>query len=409
MAGGAVLGSMPMMAAPGRFRVVLAIACAMSWIAGACHGAEISGAPVTITVTMAAAPSLIVFRDGVDGDWQVPVATSPGKYEFVVHGPYTVEASCRDTAERTEILELARTPDDPRELAMPCSAPIPPPALHVTGTTLQPALVALGTSQAVSLGDEMEFDLAVDAGTFDLVAKTIAPPGEDQLVIRRDQVIARSTIVMPPIDATTERVSLVEVPLTITNVLPDDNITVTARLKTRSTSSALATGREPRTVRVLPGSALLSTDVQTVFAQATLQLSGDGDLFLFRSRSIERLLDRGAAPELALPAALDSLDFAVVDGQLVASWRALPAYDALEFAIDVFPRVSHRKFLSASYVDQTGDASATLDTGVPGYKSAWKIDLAGAYKRSFVARKTDESSTSSMSMLSEDANASPGL
>jgi hypothetical protein len=406
-----------MVAARARFRAGLAITCALPWLGGACGGAgndpggdgpgggPNTGPPVTITLTTSPTPPLVAFRDGVgEGvEWQVPAATAPGTYAFEIRGPYTVAVVCRDTAEGADIFEHARTPDDPRELAIPCStSAAAPPALHVTGAMTQAAQVALGTAQAVALGDEPQFDLAVDAGTFDLVVKTIAAPGEDELVIRRDQVITRSIMVTPPIDIAAEKLALVEAPYTVTGALPDDTVTVAPRLATRSTTSVLASGRTASTVRILPASAALATDRQSVQAQASRLPAGD--VRRFRFRSVERTIAPGGATALALPAALDALELAADGDQLVTRWTTLPEHDTVELVISVFPRASHRKLLTASYLSATRITSATLDIDLPGYKPAWKIDLARSHRRQFIARKGGDDA-SSLSMAQDDVTA----
>jgi hypothetical protein len=392
------------------WRAVLAMTCAMPWAAGACSDGTPGndGPAVTITVTTGSAPALIAFRDGEDAAWQVPTAAAVGRYELAVRGPYTVEVVC-SAADFTEILEIARTPDDPRELAMTCRQPSATPArLHVTGTMTQAAQLALGTAQSVTVGDELQFDLEVEPGTFDLVVKTIAAPGEDEVVIRRDQVITASTRVSPAIDPAREKVALVEVPVTVTNTMADDTTSVvSARLTTSSTASALATGRDASTVRVLASSVLRPTDQQTVRAVGSRVITGGP--YQVRFRTVEHRLGTGPLPVLALPIALDSLQFTVVDEQQVVTWGALPEYGELELSLEVAPRIIHRKALSLGYVKATGATSATLDADVPGFQPAWKIDLTAKYGRQFVARQTNADATGSISLLDEDINVPPGM
>lgn len=364
--------------------------------------------PITVTVTLATTPSLIVFRDGADADWQVPAPTGPGRYEFEVRGPYTVEAVCLETADAVEIVEVSRTTDDPREFAMPCLSMVrATPPFHVTGTSLQFATIALGASQQFALPN-MPFDIAVDAGSYDLVARIIDVPGADEIVIRRDLVFTASTMLMPPIDATKEAAPLVEVPLTVTNLQSDEDSGVFAELRTQSTRSRLAVSKYHHSVRVLAPSALRPTDVQSVHAHSS-RLLGDGSdaPFHFRTRGVSHLLGQEETPTLTLPGGLDSLDFALMGDRLTAAWATLPEYDTLEFAIGTFePSLTlHRKLLSVAYVTATGATSATLETNVPGYRMAWKINLIGPYGRLFAATTTDADAMGTTSMLDEDVNA----
>lgn len=364
------------------------------------------GPAATITVDTVSPPALISFRDGTGASWVTPAAAGPSRYDFVVHGPYTVAVVC-SSAGHTEVTELARTPDDPRELTIPCSfvAP-PPPRLHITGMMTQGAQLALGRAQTVTVGDQLEFDLAVDPGTYDLVVKTIAQPGQDQVVVRRDQVVTASAQLTPAIDPDREKLPLVEIPLAVSNTLPDENTTVAARLITSTTATGLATGRTPSSVRVLADSALRPTDVQSVRANGSV-VKMDGQYFV-RLRTIEHLLGSGPPPALVLPQALDSVQFSIVDDQLRATWSTLPEHDTIEVAVAVKPGISHRKVMSLGYIKATGVSSATLDTRLPGYDAAWKVDLAGPYQRKVVTQRTQPDSTGLVSLRDEDANMLPG-
>jgi hypothetical protein len=413
-----------MRAISGIFRAV-AITCVLPWAIAACsaNGAGPGGGddddddgeppPVindgpaaTVTVNTASTPALIAFRDGTGASWVTPAAAGPGRYDFVVHGPYTVAVVC-STAGHTEVTELARTPDDPRELTIACSfAATTPPRLHVTGSMTQAAQLALGRAQTVTTGDQLQFDLAVDPGTYDLVVKTIAPPGQDQVVIRRDQVITASTQLSPTLDPDREKLPLVEIPLVVSNTQPDESTTVAARLITSTTATGLATGRTASSVRVLASSALRPTDIQSVRASGSV-VKMDGQYFV-RLRTVEHLLGSGPAPELALPPTLDSVQFSVVDDQLRATWSTLPDHDTVEVAVSVKPGINHRKVLSLGYIKATGVSSATLDTRLPGYNAAWKVDLAGPYQRKIVTQATQADSTGSVSLRDEDANMLPG-
>lgn len=364
------------------------------------------GPAANISVSTASTPALISYRDGTGASWVTPPAAAPARYDFVVHGPYTVAVVCR-TADHTEVTELARTPDDPREINLACStAASTPPRLHVTGTMTQAAQLALGRAQTVTVGDDLQFDLAVDPGTYDLVVKTIAPPGQDQVVIRRDQVVTASTRLTPAIDPDREKLPLVEIPLAVSNTQPDESTTVAARLITSTTATGLATGRTPSSVRVLAASALRPTDVQSIRASGSV-VKMDGQYFV-RLRTVEHLLGSGPVPELALPPTLDAVQFSVVDDQLRATWTSLPDHDTLEVAVAVKPGINHRKVLSLGYIKATGVSSATLDTRLPGYDAAWKVNLAGPYQRKLVTQRTQADSTGSVSLRDEDANMLPG-
>jgi hypothetical protein len=377
-----------------RSGVVWTVVCATLWIVTACSNNAPSTPSQKVTIATTTAPALIAFRDGVDAPWQTPVAADVGRYEIEVHGPYTVEDVCAD-ANSVVILELARTPDDPRDLKMMCSAG-PPPLSHVTGTMVQRGDVSLGTAFAYGALANWPFDLAIGDGTFDLMARTSFLGGSgDRIVIRRDLAVAGPTTVTPPIDAVKEGVLLVALPLTVTNLLPDEMVKLGAGLTTRSTLGATYFDESlPGAVRVAPDAILLPTDTQRVKVRA----NGDPDPRF--GRSVERTLVPGGSTVFTLPPAFDSLHFAVVNDQLVATWSTVPAYDWLTLEAGRFDGTSsieHFVEISAGYVAATGIASAVFDTDPPGYASAWHIDFTKEYGRDGTAIKDGtERATSGM-------------
>lgn len=351
--------------------------CATFWVVTACGVSSPSGPGQKVTIATTAAPALIAFRDGVDAPWQTPVAADVGRYEIEVHGPYTVEDVCT-YANYVTILEIARTPDDPRDLEMMCFAE-PAPLSHVTGTMVQRGLVCLGPTCAdANALANWQFDLATGDGTFDLLARTDFLDGSgDRIVIRRDLAVAGPTTVTP-IDAVKEGALLVVLPLTVTNLQPDEMLDLSTHLATRSTPGVIiGDGDLPGAVRVAPDAILLPTDTQRVIVAA---VKSDPDSLSYQS--VERTLVPGGSTVFTLPPVFDSVQFTVAKDRLLATWSTLPAYDTLRlYASNFDGTIYHQVELSAGYVAATGITGATLDTDIPGYASAWHIDFTKQHTR----------------------------
>src|SRR5262249_46380816 len=102
----------------------------------------------------------------------------------------------------------------------------------------------------------------------------------------------------------------------------------------------------------------------------------------------------GDPTAFAMPAPLGPVQFAVTGNNLAATWSTLPDYDTLElFALAFSADGSQTWFddreVSHRYIDATSAANTTLDTDIPGYLPAWRIDYAhtASVDRALIAAK----------------------
>jgi hypothetical protein len=356
---------------------------------GGSHGAPVDAAgpgdtrelPSAMITMRTGDAVLVVYRDAVDMSWRAPTAIAPGLYQAEVHGPYIVESVCADQT-GADTLEIARTPDDSTDLALPCSLTVPPAPSTVSGSAAQRGEIRLGTAFQSSLTDDWQFRLRTPDGTFDLIAVPFGSGSESDphVAIRRDLIVAGPTIVMPVVDAMAEGTALDLIPITITNRRTDEDVTAGASLRTRSTDAFFGGFDSTATsVRVIPATALLPTDVQSITVGA------DGGYF----RSISRRLVASGSTVFSLPEPPAPLHYTMVDGDMVATWSTTPAYDTLEFGVgqpanDTGAFVTHLAELSARYVAATGATSVRIDTSAPGYSPAWRPSFTLEYERRFI-------------------------
>ncbi|HWO23951.1 MAG TPA: hypothetical protein VNO30_34650 [Kofleriaceae bacterium] len=335
--------------------------CSLATAAACADGP--SGPPAKITVSTTRTPELIAFRDGPDADWHVPAATAPGTYELEVHGPYVVTVVC-DDGRRVGTRQIARTPDDERELAMPCGQALTNP-VTVTGTMVQPGAVALGRQQAMSSSPGWQIRLTTTAAPapHDLIATS-----GDRIAIRRDQVFATDTADLA-IDLTQEGAALERVAFTAPDAGAAEDVHVLVELETATTLAGMVYSGAPAGAKVAPAAVLRETDRQRVSLFAVA-----GDAYRFTGR-----LHRAGAPTaFALPAPL-AAELGSAGGAVTASWRALPAHDRLVLSAfggtATSPSRYHELEESQRFLAATGETEAALESDLPGYLPAWRADL----------------------------------
>jgi hypothetical protein len=351
------MASLPVRASSSLFLLSLSLS-----VGAACTD-DPPGPPATITVSTARTPELIAFRDGTGADWQVPAATTPGTYEFVVHGPYVVTVVC-DGGARIGTEQLALTPDDERELDMPCGQWGPGP-LAVTGTMVQPGAVALGTRSTMSSTPSWQVKLTTTSGPHDLIATS-----SDRIAIRRDQVFA-ADVTNLAIDLAQEGAALVPVAFTAPNTTATEELYTLVELETATTSSGRVYFGAAPAARVAPTAILREADRQATSLSAA-ERGSDSHRFTKRSYRV------GDPTAFTLPEPLAG-QLQSAAGKVVATWSALPAHDRLvlsAFGATVNdPARYHELEISQRFLAATGDTRAALETDLPGYLPAWRVDL----------------------------------
>jgi hypothetical protein len=342
------------------------------------------------------APSLIAYRDGASG-WKPAKMIDADTFELDVHGPYIVTVACDDGAGNITTWQAARTPDDERELFLPCFPPFGD-SFRVTGTMVQAGAVTAGFATDRSTTPNWAFDVPVDGGTTDLFAFDA-----NSIVGRRDLVVTADTAITPPLDVS-QGTALVATPLTATNATPAETVNASVNITTANATSAPLFRGSAALTKVAPASFLRASDRQnaTVFARQGLA-----------NRAVRRARFRPGDPtEFTLPGAIGPVTYEA-GTNLRVTWSTLPEYDIVEIALDAFSEdfttfFFHDVEISPAYIAATGTQTMTVDTDIPGYKPAWRIDYTKEYFRSTVALalRPTEIATSA---ISENVNAPPAL
>lgn len=344
-----------------------------------CTEPEPEPEPVTIAIASDNAPALVAFRDGLDGDWQTATMKTPTSFEAVVHGPYVISIACEDLATGNfSTRQVARTPEDARDVLLQCAAPAPSPHA-VTGHMVQAGRVQLGGASDTSDTADWDFDLDVPSGTYDLMAKAA-----DRIVLRRAIAITGDLELTQPIDVAQEGTALADAAFTVTNAATTETITASVSLgKADQASSFDVYQGSIATAKVVPDSALLETDAQRAAVTAT---AGN------ERRTLSRPFRVGGATAYTLPPPLTGMKWEQASGNLTVSWGAIS--EPASFTVDVSGASAdgtkhqrHHLELSSRFVTETKITSATVDTSIAGYKPEWKIDLAREYTRALTVER----------------------
>lgn len=338
-----------------------------------CTDPEPPAEPVTIAIASDKAPALVAFRDGLDGDWQTATMKTPTSFEAVVHGPYVITIACEDLATGNfTTRQVARTPEDAHDLMLRCDAAAP--TTHaITGHMAQAGRVQLGGASDASETADWDFDLAVPAGTYDLMAKAA-----DRIVLRRAIAVTGDLALTPAIDVLQEGTALADAAFTATNAAPAETLSAAVSLGKAGQASAFDVYQGPiATAKIVPDAALVAADLQRAAVTAT---AGN------ERRTLSRPFRAGGATAFTLPAPLTGMKWEQASGNLAVSWGAIA--EPASFTVDVSGASAdgtkhqrHHLELSARFVAETKLTRATVDTSIAGYKPEWKIDLARQHTR----------------------------
>lgn len=329
-----------------------------------------TGDPVTIDVATGVEPALVAVRDGATAAWTAVTASAPSSYQVVVHGPYTLLVVCAPGATQQRVTERSLTPADERTQTIDCTPP-PAPGAQATlsGRMTQSGLVAAGDGRDTSVADDWSFDIDLTAGTHDLVAVARTMIG-----FRRGIDVTNDVTLATTVNLLTEGAPYIMAPLVVPNPGTGEVLRARVTLRTATTPAAapiqLSLGL-PAGALLAPNALLVATDEQV----ATVSATKDG-----ATRSRRRPVREGGDLTYALPEPLAGAAFSMDAGQLVGTWTSLPAYTSVQTRAET-PRISHVHELSASFVNATAATHATIDTEVPGFDAAWKIDYTGNHKR----------------------------
>lgn len=319
------------------------------------------GAPAGVTVSTERTPALIAYRDGLDAEWRTPAATATGAYAFDVHGPYVVTVVCEEQGNVTT-LQLARTPDDERELALPCRVWSPDP-ISVIGAMRQPGTVALGKWLTMSSQADWTFDLTTTTAPHDLIASS-----DERLLIRRDMTFTEPAIMDLDLDLDPQSVAFAPVAFTASNASASEQLDVYVSLATATTAMGQVYFGNPASAKVAPSAILRSTDRQVVWMSAS---SEDAE------RSVGRRHEAGGPTGFTLPEPLHA-QLSTARGEVVAAWSALPEHDQLllaSYGESAGNFHDHALALSQRFLMAIGDGEAVQETDIPGYLPEWRMDF----------------------------------
>jgi hypothetical protein len=350
-----------------------------------CSDGTASRGTVTITIRPLAPGGslpLLAFRDGIDAAWQTLTPTGGGRYEIMVHGPYTVEAVSTD-GQSVSTREVSRTLEDAPEVDLSSLVSGAAQRSVLRGTMWQTGHVFLGDSGGFNADGEPAFEIPVADGTYDLVARVEQPT--PRVVIRRGVTVAGPTTLAPAIDAIEEGVARVSVPVTVTNLESDERPSVNNTLVTASTTAWLNYDPQLLVAELAPDSALRPGDAQYI------QAWGIG---YRRTRNLTRRVVAGGSTAFTLPVP-PAVQVAAVDGKLVATWDTLAPYDHLTLHAAQASDAEGSGFLilqrevSVSYLAASGETSALFDADLPGYDPAWGFDATRPWQVLVNARGSD--------------------
>lgn len=333
----------------------------------------------SITISTERAPEAIAYRDGLDGSWRTLTPTSAGSYKLDVTGPYMVSVVCSTgNATLVSTRQIARTPEDGTEIALACAKPSQLTSA-VKGKMVQPGAVSVGAARAASDVADWGIDLDVPAGTFDLLGIS-----DDRIMIRRDLAIS-GELDVGTLDLQQQGTELVPVALTASNAATGETVEAEVMISTGKTQGGLVHRGAPADAKLAP-TAFLTGDLR----QSVAMIGKQGDA----TRMVRRELRTGEPTALALPEPLGPVQLEAKDGKLVATWSALPEHDKVVLSVAGSQAIDnireHAIELSQRFLAETGATSATIDTNLPDYQAAWRIDLARAHQRAVqVVRERD--------------------
>ncbi len=341
--------------------------------------------PTPITISTEREPMAIAIRDGLDGEWQVPTPTATGSYKLDVTGPYIVSVVCSaGDGFLITTRQIARTPEDGRELDLSCTE-IPKITADVTAKVVQPGSISLGDVHASSNTASWDLEIGSEAGTFDLIGASA-----DRVLLRRNVAVS-GMVDLGTIDIDQQGVALVPAALTVSNAATGETLEAQVTISTPTTETGHVYLGAPAGAKVAPVE-LLTGDVRQ--SVTMIGWADDGN------RIVRRDFRAGDPAAFTLPAPLAPVQFDTAGGELVATWSTLPEHDKIIVSVagslaDGKAR-EHEIELSQHFVAETGATRATLDTDLPGYLPAWKLDFAREYLRQVqvVRERTGEHASS---------------
>jgi hypothetical protein len=379
--------------------------------------------PTAVHIKSGVAPLLVAYRDGFDTTAHpVPWTMAPPStmVTFMAHAAYSVAVVCAVDANTVLTWQSFRTVGDDvtdtvtePTLETPCQSA--GSALQtISGTATGPGFVHVdGDDKATTA---TAFTLSAANGTYDFVASDTAA---------KRALITRNFVVNGPTNAgaaanASSGMPLVSITPSLANPPPApdpknpkrNTETVLAQVevltKNNSTPATVFTAdfnldlkvNKDQTVTVfaIPDTVLTKDDTQSIRFTGTNHIA-DTDITTRRSVTMPFTMGddvtKGAAA-LALPPRLATA--AVSPGwgldnnnRLSVALPALPALDDLTIetsgtSTDGTKTALYELHITASYLSATALARPVLDTDIPGFQAAWKIDFTKPYSRQITSQ-----------------------
>jgi hypothetical protein len=339
-----------------------------------------------ITIKSTQPLALVAYREVTDPVWHIATEKTSGKFVAQVRGPYWVTTVCQAAQPGTPVLFTqvwrgGRALDDAHEIDTPfvCAPAAPRPLPEVTGVLVQPGpefgAVALSNAQFgtefTGSTQQFPFSLLVPKGTY-----TMYGFDDDRIAIRPNILVNHSLSVFP-VDLTTEGAPYVFTSFNVLNTDPFAFLHAVTRIEDASGETPFALADVPLPGKVVPNEAM-TTDNQTVSVQADV-FTFDSNMFRQENVSSRRPWRLGDDPTFVEPAQITGAAWSFDGrGQLIASWRALPAQTIHTTEVSGFTLfgdfVDDFTEMSPAFLAATGTTSTLVDTSIPDFEPDWIID-----------------------------------
>jgi hypothetical protein len=325
-------------------------------------------------------PVLVAFRDGLDQPWQAATMMSPTRYTIDVHGPYVVAVVTDDSTDPTSHYYstrwTAQTPGDDHTINILTGAASS--GSHVTGQMVQPGRVFLGQDYDYSSDPNWAITLTGAPGPHDFFAFSA-----DHALVRR-AIDTTHDLDLGMLDVNASGSLLEQLAFTATNATANETLTARSAITTATTPFASITSFGPaNTVAVMPYSALASGDVQTVSVGAT---KADG-----YGRYLRKSYHTGGDTAYTLPTNFLSGATWTAAADMTFGWTAVAStFTTFQASVNAAQSPNYYEIsVSPRFVSATGVDHVLYDTQLPGYQSAWKVDLSQGYYLSAMVQNVD--------------------
>jgi hypothetical protein len=328
-----------------------------------------SSGNASVEVDIDQSPLLVVFRDGLDQPWQAASMVSSMRYTVGVHGPYVVAVVTDDSTDPSShsytTRWFAQTPDDDHTI-MVVTKGTTLTGSNVTGQMVQPGRVFLGDDLNISNTPNWSITMTGAAGPHDLFAFST-----DHALVRH-AVDTTHDVALGTLDLDANGVAMPQLAFTATNAGANATLNARAAIETSTTLFASISHFIPaNAVRVVPDSALASTDHQTVSVASI-----DGN----HQRYLRKPFHVGDSTAYTLPNLLGGGTFTMAP-DTTFSWTTI-ASAFTSFDVSVYPNTGLNYYdasATPSFIAATGVNHLALDVQLPGYQPAWKLDVSMGY------------------------------